>query len=371
MRVLRIDEHSPYRQLIGVGGIGTGMFFALEGDHILGREESRSGRLLDIRDYSKLHIITHHVARLLGANCGAPFHVIPIGLVGDDAPGRDALGAMAAAGIDTRLVRSVPGMPTLLSVCFQYPDGKGGNITASNSAAAALTDSDLDEAAALFSSQGVRTIALAVPEAPLKVRRHLLELATASGAFRAASFITAEIPSSKDSGIFDILDLVALNEDEAATFVGCHLDPDEPGPFVETCRTFLRANYPRLQTIVTVGKRGAYAFSGERFNHCPAPTAEVVSTAGAGDSLFGAVLAALAAGIPLLREELEGKPAANGTIESALDFGVALASFKCSSRHTISPRVSVDSVIDYGRRLKLIFSPRFETLFTEFSSFSS
>ena len=35
MRVLRIDEHSPFRQLVGVGGLGTGISFALKGDHTL------------------------------------------------------------------------------------------------------------------------------------------------------------------------------------------------------------------------------------------------------------------------------------------------------------------------------------------------
>ena len=66
MRALRIDKSSPYQQLLGVGGIGTGILFALEGNHTLGREESRPGQLLDVRDYCKLHIIIHYVARLLG-----------------------------------------------------------------------------------------------------------------------------------------------------------------------------------------------------------------------------------------------------------------------------------------------------------------
>ncbi|HKT69754.1 MAG TPA: hypothetical protein VJP83_09970, partial [Terriglobales bacterium] len=79
-RNLRRDPHS-YRRLIGIGGIGSGIFFALDGNHTLGREESRFGRLLDIRDYCKLHIISHYVARLLGAGPGGAFRVIPIGKV--------------------------------------------------------------------------------------------------------------------------------------------------------------------------------------------------------------------------------------------------------------------------------------------------
>jgi hypothetical protein len=103
MRVLRIDEHSPFRQLVGVGGLGTGMFFALKGDHTLGRNESRLGSLLDVRDYCKLHIVTHYVATLLGASQGQ-FPVMPLGKVGDDAAGTFVLREMRTVGIDTRFV---------------------------------------------------------------------------------------------------------------------------------------------------------------------------------------------------------------------------------------------------------------------------
>ena len=138
MRSLRIDEHSPYQQLVGVGGLGTGMLFALEGDHTLGRNESRAGRLLDVRDYCKLHIVIHYVAKLLGARCsGLPFHVVPVGNVGGDPAGKYVLEQMRDTGIDTSHVRAIPATPTLFSVCFQYPDGTGGNITTSNSAAGA------------------------------------------------------------------------------------------------------------------------------------------------------------------------------------------------------------------------------------------
>lgn len=63
--------------MIGTGGIGSGMFFALQGNHTLGREESRAGVFLDRRDYCKLHIISHYVKVLLGPE----FNVILAGLV--------------------------------------------------------------------------------------------------------------------------------------------------------------------------------------------------------------------------------------------------------------------------------------------------
>ena len=61
MKALRLARQLRYRALIGVGGIGSGTFFALQGNETLGREESRLGRFLDRRDYCKLHIIAHYV----------------------------------------------------------------------------------------------------------------------------------------------------------------------------------------------------------------------------------------------------------------------------------------------------------------------
>src|SRR4029077_13027737 len=112
MRVLRIDERSPFRRLIGVGGIGSGIFFELQGDQTLGRNESRPALLLDVRDYCKLHIVIHYVAKLLGSDgSDGAFQVLPVGMVGADAPGRQMLKEMSDVGIDTTHVRTTAAMP--------------------------------------------------------------------------------------------------------------------------------------------------------------------------------------------------------------------------------------------------------------------
>jgi sugar/nucleoside kinase (ribokinase family) len=206
---LRIDAHSSYRQLVGVGGIGSGIFFALEGNHDLGRNESRPARLLDVRDYCKLHIITHYLAVLLGTKQSeTSFHILPIGKVGGDSAGRSLLKEMADAGLDTRYVETVEGRRTLFSVCYQYPDRTGGNITTSESAASLITASDVDRVIPLLEASGSRSIALAVPEVPLEVRHHLLKLATTHHAFRVASFTSTEIPEARRLNIFNLVDLL-------------------------------------------------------------------------------------------------------------------------------------------------------------------
>ncbi len=78
---LKFDPGSlRYTGIIGTGGIGSGKFFVLNGDHTLRREESRSRHFLDVKDYCKQHIILHYIKVLLGPS----FSVIPVGKIGDD-----------------------------------------------------------------------------------------------------------------------------------------------------------------------------------------------------------------------------------------------------------------------------------------------
>ena len=321
---------SRFRRLVGVGGIGAGVVFSLEGDHDLGRNESRPGRLLDVRDYCKLHIIAHYPAVLLGARPGGlPFHVVPVGKVGDDETGQRLLREMGEAGMDLRFVRAVPGRPTLQSVCFQYPDGSGGNITTTDSAASALTAADVEEAAALL-DEG--TIALAAPEVPLVARARLLEEATRRGAFRAATLTSAEAAAVRASGLLAHVELLALNEDEASALGGVRFDPADPRPCLEACAA-LRSG-PPPQVVVSAGRRGAFALAEGRLESRPAARVPVKSTAGAGDALLGGILTGLAAGAPF---------------GDAFTLGMCAAAFSVGSPHTIPEGLSLDALAVFAR----------------------
>jgi len=127
---LRANAETGFTCAIGVGGIGACIMYSLHGDHDLGRNESRQGELLDSRDYCKLHILEHYIAKLMGAGRASDaFRVLPIGVVGNDGIGTQILGEMSAAGLDMQFMRRDPALKTLFSVCFIYPDGSGGNIT--------------------------------------------------------------------------------------------------------------------------------------------------------------------------------------------------------------------------------------------------
>jgi ribokinase len=277
VRYLRIDESSPYCQVVGIGGVGAGIFFKLDGDETVGRNESRLGKLLDVRDYCKLHIVMHYIAKLLGSDVEpSSFRVIPVAKVGDDAIGQRLIGEMHDAGIDTSYIRKVANSPTLFSVCFQYLDGSGGNITTSNSAASLLSNADVDAIMDLLEGSGSRSIALAAPEVPLETRQHFLELATRSGAFRAASFAAAEVKPARKAGIFNLLDLIALNEEEGEEFVTSSFSPNSPEIFVCRCQELLRSTFPALRVVISAGKLGAYGITAHAHAFLSGPRGEGV-----------------------------------------------------------------------------------------------
>ena len=344
---LRTDASSPYRRLVGVGGIGTGLFFALEGDHDLGRNESRPARLKGVRDYCKLHIVAHYPAVLLGAG----FEVVPVGKVGADEAGQRLRAEMASSGMDVRFVETVEGRPTLMSVCFQYPDGSGGNLTTSDSAAAALTEADVQRAASLLDE---RTIALAAPEVPLGLRHRLLIEATS--ALRVAALTRAELAEAEARAFFASVDLLALNQEEASALTGVPAGPGTPRLLLEACARLLTAAQPAIRIVVSAGPHGAFGFAGGHWEHSPSLKVPVASTAGAGDALLGGLLTALALGVPFIVEGPSRMALSDRPLSSALDFGVLLAAFKVTSPHTIHPDARLSTLLAFAHQHGLAFA---------------
>jgi sugar/nucleoside kinase (ribokinase family) len=313
-----------YRALIGTGGIGTGTFFALDGNHTLGREESRSGRYLDRRDYCKLHIIAHYVQALLGEGFG----VFPVGGVGDDDAGRRLLDEMAQAGMDLRHVQTIPGSQTLSSFCFVYPDGSGGNLTTADSASDRVDPALVRRAEPELRAFGERAIALAAPETPLAARAELLTLATRSGALRVGAFTTAEIRPAQESDLLPRLDLLALNRDEAAMLAG--LPPtNPPAEVAEEAVRAARRSRPEMWISVTAGADGSWVSNDQELQHLPAIPITVVSTAGAGDAHLAGLLSGLASGL---------------TLAEAHTLAALVAALSVTSPHTIHSELDADSL---------------------------
>lgn len=325
------------------------MVYALQGEHELGRNESRLGELLDSRDYCKLHIVLHYIARLMGSGREPDsFQVSPIGVIGNDVAGRQILTEMTAAGIDTQFVRTHPALRTPFSVCFMYPDGSGGNITSSNSAAGAVSVEDLRAAAPYMKAAGSRGVALCLPEVPLELRREFLELASACGNYRASSFVLGDVQEARDMGLIDLCDLLALNQEEASALLA-----DSPGHVLDENLLTERATkftetHPHLRIIITAGQRGAYGFEAGYKQFCPAPVVQPISTAGAGDALLAGVVCALAVGTPFIDPKERGNLFSGRVLRTALDVGVLNGSFSITSPHTIHPEAALERLLVFA-----------------------
>jgi sugar/nucleoside kinase (ribokinase family) len=321
-----------YDAVVGTGGIGSGIFLALEGNRTLGREESRPAELLDQRDYCKLHIVCHYLQRLLGPEVP----VVPIGRVGQDDAGRAALGEMRAAGLDTALVATSP-LPTLFAVCFLYPDGDGGNLSTTRSASSDVGASDVQRATRLFEAHPGRGVALALPEVPLAARRALLELATAHEWLRVAGVVSDELEQVRDSGLLGLVDVLALNIEEAATLGDVSVERPAAEVVAAALRALADLRSP-ARVVVTAGARGSWTWDGHDVVHAPAsdPGGEIVSTAGAGDAHLSGVVVGLVAGMELA--------AANA-------FASIVSALKVRSGHTINPHIDPRAIVDAAARL--------------------
>jgi sugar/nucleoside kinase (ribokinase family) len=335
----------PFSHVIGVGGIGTGTLIELEGDETLGRTESRMGRLLNARDYCKLHIVEHYIAVLLGERgSGNSCRVMAVGNVGQDDAGTALMREMAEVGIDPGYVRVEPNCKTLFSVSFLYPDKSGGNITINNSAAGELDQTQLDQCRTELETAGPRAIALCLPEVPLEARSEFLRIATECGSFRIASFAPKEMETVRELNLLSRVDILALNCEEAASLGRANVTEHRKSEVLEACLQVAQAANPDIVLIVSAGAEGVNVFDqGEWSHHAAVPT-EVVSSAGAGDALLGGIITGIVQGLPLVRRTDDGR---NGS-ETAIDLGLLVAAFSLTSTHTIHPGFTMQALREFA-----------------------
>lgn len=328
---------TAFTSIIGTGGIGTGVFYRIEGNHAIGREESRRARRLQRRDACKQHIILHYLAVLL-RDLGRPVTVAPIGAVGDDEDGRALCGEMAATGMNTAHVESLPGASTLSAVCFLFPAGSGGNFTESNSACERVTPARIDRAWRALKPPRGRTMVLAAPEVPLAARRRLLQRGRSAGAFNVASLVTAEVAPAVRRGFLDLLDLLALNRDEAAALARVPA-ASKARQIADACARRLLRTHPGLRLTVTAGRDGAFGICGGTVRHVHALPAKVVNTAGAGDAFLAGVMLGQILGLPFM----------DGAA-SCIHLGCALGSLKVTGRDTIHAGIHLASLRRFLRQ---------------------
>ncbi|MBL7700199.1 MAG: hypothetical protein JNK79_18675 [Chitinophagaceae bacterium] len=317
--MLKFSPHH-FKAMICTGGIGSGSLFLLNGNHNLGREESRGGKYLDARDYCKMHIIAHNVKKLSDPG----FHVYAIGKVGNDATGRDILREMKEAEIDLTYVGISPGDRTLFAFCFLYPDGTGGNLTADESACSKVGEADILAAEEIFRRNEGRFIALAAPEVPLTARQALLRLSQKYGGFSVASFTAGEMREVEKLDMLSMIQLLAVNIDEAAMLAGVDINRNEPLPIIEKLIARIKKSNPQMCLSVTAGKTGSWTWDGGALNFVPALSLDVKSSAGAGDAHISGIISGLNAGLDL---------------SQAQQLGNLAGALAVTSQHTIHPEM--------------------------------
>ncbi len=282
-----------YKGIVGTGGIGSGRFFIMNGNHTLGREESREGHFLDKRDYCKQHIILHYLLKLLGPS----FSVIPVGRLGDDDTGCLLYEEMKNDGFNMKYIEMVPGVSTLFSFCFFYPDGSGGNLTTDDSASAGVNAEFIERASGEIKKHGSKGIVMAAPEVPMEGRKKLLELGREYGALCTASFTSGEIKKAIDEKLMNYVDLLSINLDEAAAAV--MLTDNNHERIVKSAVSLFKRSNRNIMVAVTGGINGSWCWDGMELHRFPAVKTLAAGTAGAGDAFFSGLLTGISLGLPL------------------------------------------------------------------------
>ena len=218
-------------------------------------------------------------AALLGAS------VALLGRVGDDGFGEPLVRALAEKGVETDLVEGVENASTGTAFITVTPDGENA-ITVAPGANRSLTPDDVEAVAGAI---GEARVLVAQMEIPPETVARAVELA-AEGGTRA--MVNLAPPRELPRAALERLDPLVVNEHEAAFLLGHEVEGVEGAL---SAAPELLSLGPR-SAVITVGKDGAVCSDGDSTAHAPAPEAEVVDTAGAGDAFVGALAARLARG---------------------------------------------------------------------------
>lgn len=364
MNCLKAIKNSglTYNHIIATGGIGSGIFFSMSSNHTIGRNESRMGTLLPYKDFCKQHIIMHYIAVLLGAEINGKFQSFPIGKVGDDGIGRALIENMKNAGMDTQHVTVCDNTSTLFSVCFQYPDNEGGNITSENSASSKVTPDDISLFFRDFKLPGDHEIILAAPEVPLPTRLKLLEYGRQRGSLNVASLLSSEVNDFESMHGFERTDILSINIDEARSVVQMFEDAVESKIIIDTCINKLKDINPGIAILITDGANGNYCYSNNYLRFTPVPKVEVISTAGAGDAFLAGTIAGLCCGLPLSKGVNDTNASST---ESAVELGTLLASLSVISPDTIHPAANAKLLYDFAKGKEVFFGEDFLKVFAD------
>ena len=226
------------------------------------------------------------------------------GAIGTDVFSDTALTELVASGIELKWLRRVEA-PT--GVALIHVDSAGRNAIT----IVAGANAKADPAAIPDSALGGATTLVLQLEVPLEAVTAIALRAKRLG----ARVILNAAPAQPLSGeLLAALDVLIVNEHEAAAIASSQTMPDAPEAFATT---FYRSN--NCAVVVTLGAKGAVAAAEGTLFTVEAPKVRVVDTTGAGDALVGALAAALDRGSDWMHALAEGTAAGSlaCTVEGA------------------------------------------------------
>ncbi len=341
-----------YNHIIATGGIGSGIFFSVEGNETMGRNESRMATLLPYKDFCKQHIIMHYVAVLLGAKPGGEFQCYPIGKVGNDDVGKNLVSMMETVGMEVSNISTSDDRSTLYSVCYQYPDHSGGNITTNHSASSLVSPKDISMFFKDFKLGRNNEIILAAPEVPVETRIKLLEYGRLRGSLNVAAVLSSEIKEFKKLNGFSLTNIIAVNLDEARSIAGIKGESASTELIVEACIQNLKEMNAAITILITCGAEGVYCYSKKQLQFTPALKVAVVSTAGAGDAFLAGLLSGICCGLPIFKGG-NNKLFGATPLSSAVELGILLAALSVTSQDTIHAEANAQLLYDLIRKNNL------------------
>lgn len=211
-----------------------------------------------------------------------------VGAVGDDAFGLDARSALAADGVDTTELMTLPGEATGVALILVAADGENV-IAVAGGANEALTAEHV--AAALDRlAPGPGDVVLVGHEIPTATATEALRRARAVGALTVFNPAPADGVTPETLSLTDVL---TPNRGEAAQLLAGEGRADA------LAADLLGALAGGGHVLITLGGDGARLYGQGVTTSIPAPAVAVVDTVGAGDTLNGALAAGLAAGLDL------------------------------------------------------------------------
>lgn len=323
-------------KVVGCGGVGKGLLFHSPQMETLGRSESRLVTLSDAKDYCKQQIVFYYIAMLLRGRAS----VYPIGAVGKDGFGSELIEQMKGQGMDVSCMEKSRLLPTMLSICLQYPDKEGCNFTAGNSAAGEVTPDFIRKA---LEKIGIdeETCLVAVPEIRIDSRVEMMRMGKEKGAFCAISIPAGEARQFEEANIYPYCDLVSVNEEEAQAMTGTEKQGRE---LARETLSYLQRWQPGIALCVTLGKEGACCARGDCLEWVPAFPAKTVNTTGAGDAFLGAMVGGMALGLPFFKGR-EERCFGDGILTTAPELAAFCAGLAVESPDSIPEEITKELIL--------------------------